>query len=85
MTYSLCELPHTGAADEIDQGALQSELYLQIALLQQRWAAQFELKRIGLCHYCGEPLSQGGLFCDSDCGEDYERHQKLQSRRELFS
>lgn len=34
------------------------------------------LRPVGHCHWCGEGVNQGQLFCDSDCAVDYERARR---------
>lgn len=34
------------------------------------------LRPVGHCHWCGEPVTQSQLFCDSDCTVDYERARR---------
>lgn len=38
------------------------------------------LPSLGYCYYCGEALRPAKRFCDSDCRDDYERHEELQRR-----
>lgn len=30
---------------------------------------------VGFCHYCGEGILSGRLFCDVDCRDDYQHEQ----------
>ena len=39
------------------------------------------LAATGVCHFCGETLTEGQKFCDSDCEEDYRRLQWQKSQR----
>lgn len=34
----------------------------------------------GFCHYCGEGVTAGRLYCDGDCQSDHEREQELKRR-----
>lgn len=64
-------------ADIIDQAsdemAAVMELKLKAISSQGR-----ELNPIGECYWCNEPFEQGSpkLFCDSECGTDWERGRK---------
>lgn len=68
-------------ADIFDQASereqMDRELAIKNALATSRNSV---LKPNGSCHNCGEPLEYShNLFCDSDCGNDYER--RLRNKR----
>lgn len=39
-----------------------------------------ELIAVGFCHYCGETVRPGHLFCDPDCRDDWQREQDRKKR-----
>ena len=39
-----------------------------------------ELKHCGACYNCSEPLSQG-VFCDSNCRDDYDKREAFNKGR----
>lgn len=41
------------------------------------------LPAVGACHYCGEALSPGLLFCDKDCAASYEEERQIKERQGL--
>lgn len=57
-----------------DREMRDRELAIKNALMTSR---QGILKPKGNCHNCGEKLAYAhNLFCDNDCGMDYERRQR---------
>jgi hypothetical protein len=60
-------------ADVADHAEEERALHLRVALSR----TQPTLPRTGHCYNCDEPVA--GVFCDADCGHDYERRQ--QNRR----
>lgn len=42
---------------------------------------QPELRPIGVCHSCEEPVSKPKLFCDSECAKDWQWYQDGIRRR----
>jgi heterodisulfide reductase subunit C len=59
-----------------DDATAAEELDRDICLKRKRP----ELKRVGACYNCGEMCS--GIFCDSDCGTDYDRRELFNKGRE---
>ena len=37
----------------------------------------------GACHYCGEALNPGILFCDKDCATSFEEERATKERQGL--
>ncbi len=63
--------------DEADVAQQEVELSLKLALERK----EPSLAATGACHFCGEALTEGQKFCDSDCEEDYRRLQWQKSQR----
>ncbi len=63
--------------DEADYAEKLEEQFRQAAISKVRTERQ--LMPIGICHYCGDPVRPGELFCtlggsiDDSCVKDYER------------
>lgn len=64
-----------------------ADLYDMASELEQRdreLAISSTLQRIqatrlhpkGECHNCGEEVKEKALFCDADCGADYDRRMR---------
>lgn len=60
-------------SDDADRADLRISAAVQSALNQVRRAPG--LHSDGRCHYCDEPVPDGLLFCNTDCRDDYEKHQ----------
>ncbi|MEK0235030.1 hypothetical protein GO283_04559 [Ralstonia solanacearum] len=60
-------------ADTIDMAADQAEQQLAGQIAAVRQAARDARSVDGVCRNCGELVSHGGVFCDADCRDDYER------------
>lgn len=58
----------TDSADEADK---VSQIIIDVARLYKKPT----LIQIGRCYNCDEPIRQG-IFCDSECREDYERRER---------
>lgn len=64
-----------------DQAAAAEERFREAALNAQRInAAKKALRPCGACHYCGESVRTGMLFCGRECRDDFEREQMLRER-----
>lgn len=60
-----------------ERETLERELAIKAALTTSRTGA---IKPKGACHNCGETLEHAhNLFCDADCGNDYQR--RMANRR----
>ena len=67
-------------ADEADVASEQELQAIQSALFVQQ-NSRIKLLPKGTCHYCDDVLdTTGKLFCNTDCGADYEREQMLKKR-----
>lgn len=67
--------------DTIDRAQSAAETLLADALAaQSRRAARMQLTPCGACHYCGEDVPSGRLFCDSECGWAWEEEQAQRRR-----
>lgn len=70
-------------ADEADIAFDFTEGYLSHALANQR-KSERRLKPVGCCHNCGNTENLATpLFCDTDCGTDWERHETLLRKQGL--
>lgn len=58
-------------SDIADEAQAAEELILTAARLRRKPT----LLPVGACYNCDEPLTRG-LFCDSECREDYERRTR---------
>lgn len=68
-------------ADFYDRASEREDLDRELAIKQAiRPSSPNRLMSTGKCHNCAEPLTSGGLFCDSDCSADHE----LRSRARRF-
>lgn len=66
--------------DELEYRAIQS--HMDEAMYKAKQQANSGLRPKGVCHNCGETLTQNNqLFCDSDCREDYEKRRHANSQR----
>lgn len=61
--------------DDIDKGNEHAENMLDAQIKRVRSKAADGLRAIGQCWNCDEPAH--GLFCDSDCRDDYDRRARL--------
>lgn len=50
----------------------QAEIYRQTLVDAKATERQPELKPIGECWYCGEPVEGKKLFCSKECRDSYE-------------
>lgn len=75
-------------ADEADMAQELEELALKHALAHRKAGANLPPK--GSCYNCAEalpPVKEGKelrhvrIFCDKDCGDDWEEREKLKSQR----
>ena len=57
----------------IDRAQREIELELELNIAKAR-AQESHYKPIGICLYCGEPLSAGLRWCDSDCRDDFFKY-----------
>lgn len=58
--------------DQIDQAQSYIDHTIQVGIANAIQAPQ-EIQSKGACHNCGESVSGGSLFCDSDCRDDWEK------------
>jgi hypothetical protein len=65
--------------DEADRAQEVTEQALKIALGQQDRKARMPEK--GKCYWCDEAITTG-LFCDEDCRDDFEQHQRFKGIRQ---
>lgn len=65
-------------ADIFDQASEREQMDRDLAIKHALASIRFSaIKPNGSCHNCGEPLEYShNLFCDNDCGTDYERRQR---------
>ncbi|EMJ2321931.1 hypothetical protein V7L32_002319 [Salmonella enterica] len=61
-------------ADEIDIASDNERMRLSVALAERE---RHPLPETGHCHNCDEIIS-AGLFCDTDCRDDYEKRERAQ-------
>ncbi|XWY20090.1 DUF2116 family Zn-ribbon domain-containing protein [Bisgaard Taxon 45] len=67
--------------DDIDKASQTEAFLLHTSIEASKKKRTKSLSYIGCCYYCNEPLPENQLFCDSDCRDDYEWHQKLKKQR----
>ena len=60
-------------ADDADRAAPNIENMIADGIAECRRAPS--LIPVGFCHYCGEGVLPGRLFCDADCARDFEYEQ----------
>lgn len=65
--------PADEASDLIDQ-----ELARQIAAVKDQ--APPARKPVGTCYNCGWKISEGMVFCDADCRDDFDREERRRRR-----
>jgi hypothetical protein len=58
-------------ADDVDIANQVAEEMIRESIANRK--QEKKLPRIGVCHNCGEPVSEKQLFCDNYCAEDYEK------------
>lgn len=58
----------------IDEGSETAQLFLDVAIKNIRTAPK-PLAFSGGCYNCGDPVEYPALFCDHECGADYEHRQ----------
>jgi hypothetical protein len=61
-------------SDEADKGNDTAELFLDVALKNQKAAPRLP-KLTGRCLNCREQVDPWSHFCDVDCGADWEKRQ----------
>lgn len=64
-------------ADDADRAEARIEHTIADGIAAARRAPG--LLAVGVCHYCGEPVAAGRLFCDSsenECAKDWEHEQR---------
>ncbi|MEN4571750.1 hypothetical protein ABEG61_12625 [Pantoea agglomerans] len=66
-------------SDELDQAAALEELERTIALANRK---RPKMKFTGACYNCEESVDKG-LFCCSECREDYERIERAKQHRRV--
>lgn len=66
-------------ADEIDIAQEKNELLLSNAIAAARRAVD-ALPSTGLCHNCGEEVSDNRHFCDADCRDDWQKRRHAKTR-----
>lgn len=69
--------------DEIDHAQRTSDLMLEVALTNARPKGR-ALHPKGSCYFCDEVLEDARkLFCDRDCGEDYEKLERKRKHQRV--
>lgn len=63
-------------ADEIDKAQENIEVYNRTALLNRK-RDTYQVAPIGECHYCGEELEGGQLYCNGDHAKKHHHQLKL--------
>lgn len=65
-------------ADEIDRASDIYEQFHAFKINESRVkATKRELQPKRECYWCEATLTEGKVFCDSDCAQDYERSKRL--------
>jgi len=65
-------------ADDADRAQELQDLALAHSLSRREHST---LAKTGFCYNCKEPLSNGGLFCDSHCEQDYRKLRRMRDQR----
>lgn len=60
-------------SDLNDMASDLEEFHRELALKQRKYS---NVKPKGTCHNCHEPVKPNQLFCDSECGTDYDKRQR---------
>lgn len=64
-----------------DMASDAEERFRDAALNAQRInAAKKSLLPCGACHYCGEPVRAGLLFCSPECRDDFDFETQQRAR-----
>ncbi len=66
-------------ADPLDTASEQEQRTLDHLIQKALDTKKSNLRPVGACYNCDEPLGQGLLFCDHHCRDDYEA--RMASRR----
>lgn len=66
-------------ADIMDEASELEELQKYVAIQNQLNKPRLAPRMV--CHNCGMHLPDPGLFCDADCGEDYELRERAERMR----
>lgn len=61
-------------ADDCDIAAENEQLHREYALLNRR--SQKAVMPTGFCLWCSEPLPGDRRFCDSECRDDWQHHNR---------
>ena len=64
--------------DDIDRAQEREEMDRATAIRAARVAVA--LPDTGLCYWCEDPVPAGAHFCNCECREDYDRHEKSRRR-----
>ena len=67
-------------ADDVDRGNDQAEMRLQACIETARRMAGHNLKPVGECYNCLEPVGEDRAFCGPECREDYDRRDAARRR-----
>lgn len=65
------------ARDEADIASDQEEAARQEALYRARWLTRLPVRH--RCYNCDSAC--GGLFCDADCQQDYEKRKSVETKQ----
>lgn len=67
-------------ADQFDVASERETLDRELAIKAALTKGRSAMAPKGTCYNCAEPLEHANnLFCDNDCGQDYER--RLRNKR----
>lgn len=67
-------------SDPSDHASELEQRERDILLAQHKERAKHALQPTGYCYNCEEPVEKG-LFCNSDCRDDFEFRQKMEKHR----
>ena len=62
-------------SDFADDASAQEEMERELSIAHHRKNTN-SLLPVGRCHFCNSPVQPMLLFCDFDCGQDWEREQQ---------
>lgn len=58
--------------DEADRA--QKRMEQELELMLSHMPKSEPLPYTGVCHWCGEDVPEGKLYCDGDCASDHSKY-----------
>lgn len=63
-------------ADDADRSDQRITDTVEDGIFAARRALSNSLTAIGLCHWCESPITNGRVFCSTECCRDYEHERQ---------